>query len=291
MDSTPTSQNLPDGTRELISRALQEDRVDNDVSTLATVPADLDATGRIIAREPGVIAGTVLLTPLFEQLGGDVTFSLPDAGASVEPDEPVVQLDGPARTLLTGERVALNFLQHLSGVATLTRSFVQKVHDLDVDIVDTRKTTPGWRALEKRAVRLGGGKNHRMNLSEMAMIKENHLTILRKQNRALQDVIDELEPSVKVQVEVDSMDELETVLPTTPSLILLDNMSVRETTDAVSTIRSYEEHNGVSIDVEASGGIDLDRVRPYAETGVDRISVGSLTHSAPAVDLSMRLDV
>lgn len=290
MDRTPSNQNLPAGTRELVSRALEEDRVDDDVSTRASVPEQLNATSRIIAREHGVIAGTNLLPCVFEQLGGEVDLSLPDEGNVFEAGERVGHVSGPARTLLTGERVALNFVQHLSGIATLTRSFVQEINDLNVDIVDTRKTTPGWRRLEKKAVRLGGGKNHRMDLSEMAMIKENHLAILRNQNRSLENVVADLEQTVAVQVEVDSPDELDAVLPAEPSFILLDNMSVDVTEDAVRRIRSYEENHNASVQVEASGGIGLQDVRAYGETGVDRISIGSLTHSAPALDISMILE-
>jgi nicotinate-nucleotide pyrophosphorylase (carboxylating) len=282
-------RSLTSDTRDLIRRALQEDHTDNDVTTLAAVPPDTDTSARIMAREDGVLAGTHLLPFLFDELGGDINISSIDDGSSFDPGDAVVELQGDARALLTGERVALNFLQRLTGIATLTHAFVSRIDDLKADLVDTRKTTPGWRSLEKYAVRQGGGNNHRMHLADMAMIKENHITLINRHNRSLPDVITELEASVDVQVEVDRHQLLEDVLPSEPTLILIDNMSPEDTEQAVRTIRSYEQSHDTRILAEASGGIDLDSVRSYAMTGVDRISIGSITHSAPAVDLSMML--
>lgn len=289
MDNDQSARSLTSDTRELIRRALREDHTDNDVTTLAAVPPDTDTSGRIVAREDGVLAGTHLLPFLFDELGGDVKISSIDDGSSFNPGDTVVELQGGARALLTGERVALNFLQRLTGIATLTHAFVSRIDDLEADIVDTRKTTPGWRSLEKYAVRQGGANNHRMHLAEMAMIKENHITLLNDRDRSLTSVISDLETSVDVQVEVDTHELLEAVLPAEPSMVLIDNMTPGETEQAVRTLRSYEQSTETRILAEASGGIDLDSVRSYAETGVDRISIGSITHSAPAIDLSMIL--
>ncbi len=289
MDKDQQTRPVTSETRTLIRRALEEDHTGEDITTNATVPPDTETTAHIIAREDGILAGTPLLPCLFDELGSDVDISSIDEGRSFEAGDTVMELSGNARTLLTGERIALNFLQRLTGIATLTHEFVSRIDDLEADIVDTRKTTPGWRELEKYAVRQGGGKNHRMHLAEMAMIKENHLSMLNKQDRTLASVISELKTSVPVQVEVDNQQLLEDVLSSEPSLILLDNMTPGETLQAVQTIRSFEQSHDTRILIEASGGIGLDRVRSYAETGVDRISIGGITHSAPAIDLSMIL--
>ncbi len=273
-------------TLQLIDRAIEEDQLREDITTRYMVPDDLRAEGVIIAREAGVLAGTFVIDQLFNRLSGNIQFSSDDDGREFRQGDVVLTLEGSVETLLAGERVALNFLQHLSGVATRTSRFVRKVANQDVRILDTRKTTPGWRTLEKYAVRVGGGKNHRMNMSEMALVKENHLHALKQYpDQDLKSIVEKLQKTVEVQIEVSSLNELEFVLSCRPELILLDNMSVKETARAVDRIESADE----AIRIEASGGIDLNNVKDYAETGVDRISIGSLTHSAPAVDFSMQL--
>ncbi len=286
---TNHSDTLSKATRLLIDQALREDCTDEDITTRATVPEGTTTSAEIISRESGVLAGTHLLPYLFEQLDGEIEISTRNDGYQFAPSETLAELKGSARALLSGERTALNFLQRLTGVATLAHRFASEVRDFDTEIVDTRKTTPGWRSLEKYAVRQGGATNHRMNLSEMAIIKENHLAILEKNETALGEVVNALQSSVDVQVEVDAPEELSTVLQVKPDLVLLDNMSTEQTEQAVSDIRLFERNHTVRIRVEASGGITLDRVRAYARTGVDRISVGSMTHSARSRDLSMMI--
>jgi len=282
----PEPKPLTASTKQLIDRAIEEDQVLDDVTTNHLVDPELRGTASIVAKEPGVLAGPFLVDELFDRLPGETRMDAENDGTHFTKGETLLHLDGPVRTLLAGERLALNVLQHLSGIASRTDRFVRAVEGLDAAILDTRKTTPGWRGPEKYAVRVGGGQNHRMHLAEMAMVKENHLASLRRQDRDLHETIRDLKQDVRVQIEVSSLEELDHVLSCEPDLILLDNLSPDRTRRAVDQIRSRND----ALPIEASGGIDLDDVRDYAKTGVDRISIGSLTHSAPAVDLSMRLE-
>jgi nicotinate-nucleotide pyrophosphorylase (carboxylating) len=202
------------------------------------------------------------------------------------------RLSGPAGAILSVERTMLNFLRRLSGVATLTAAFVEKVRGTEAGIYDTRKTTPGWRALEKYAVRCGGGRNHRMDLSDMVLIKDNHLELMGRRPRdpeAVREAVGKARqawPGIPVQVEVEDTDQLEVALTAGPDYILLDNMTPQQTAEAVALVRE-KCAGGPRPQLESSGDITMDNVRAYAEAGVDRISLGALTHSAPALDLSL----
>ena len=274
----------PLSTRELIEAALAEDVGNGDRTTRWTVPAGARAEARIIAKASGVVAGLdaareVLLTvdPSIE-----VTAVLND-GDRVAPGDLVMRLAGPAASLLSAERVALNFLQRLSGVATLTRSYVDRVAGTGARILDTRKTTPGMRMLEKEAVRAGGGSNHRIGLFDMVLIKENHVAAAGGITAAVDSVRKHNAEGLRVEVETRDLAEVEEALRAGVDVILLDNMSHDGLRQAVALVSA----SGAATQTEASGGVYLETVRAIAETGVDLISVGALTHSAPALDLSL----
>jgi nicotinate-nucleotide pyrophosphorylase (carboxylating) len=272
-------------TRAIVAAALEEDNTRHDITTVATVVSDRRARCRLVARQSGVIAGLKLACDAFEQLDKAVTIRIDhDDGSKVRPDMPVMFLSGHARGLLSAERVALNFVQHLSGIATLTARYVEAVAGTGAHILDTRKTTPGFRRLEKYAVRAGGGLNHRMDLSSAVLIKDNHLAavdgnieVAVKRARAVAP------PGSKVEVECDRLDQEEAALDAGADVILLDNMQLTDLREAVKLV----EGRAVT---EASGGVTLDSVRRVAETGVNWISVGALTHSAPALDLALDFD-
>jgi nicotinate-nucleotide pyrophosphorylase (carboxylating) len=273
--------------RAAVDAALAEDRATDDVTTAATVAQSLKGRALFVAREPGVLAGMPVVEDVFRCLDRDVRL-LPALaeGASFEAGALLAEANGPVRALLQGERVALNFLQRLGGTATLTRAFVAAVAHTGAVILDTRKTTPGLRALEKYAVRCGGGTNHRFDLAGMAMIKDNHREALARMERSLADGVREirdLSPGVPVEVEIDALDDLEAALEAAPEWILLDNMNVDDMATAVRL-------NAGRAKLEASGGVTLATVRAIAETGVDAISVGALTHSARALDISLELE-
>jgi nicotinate-nucleotide pyrophosphorylase (carboxylating) len=274
----------------LVELSLAEDAAFDDITTLATVPADLEGRASFVARAPGVAAGLRIAAEVFYQVSEGVLFeSRVRDGEAFEAGTVLAQAHGPVRALLQGERVALNFLQRLSGVATLTRRYVNAVAGTGAVILDTRKTTPGQRDLEKYAVRCGGGTNHRRDLAVMAMIKDNHRAALKRDEmtlaegvRRIRELSGEGGGAVPVEVEIDSLDELEAALGGSPEWVLLDNMDVETMTAAVRQTAGRAK-------LEASGGVTLGSVRAIAETGVDAISVGALTHSAPALDISMEL--
>ncbi|MGI8926853.1 MAG: carboxylating nicotinate-nucleotide diphosphorylase [Tepidiformaceae bacterium] len=270
----------------IVGGALAEDHAHDDITTLATVDGALTGRARFLAKEEGVLAGLDAVRETFRQLDGAVTFQrLCVDGGRFGKGDILAQADGPVRALLQGERVALNFLQRLCGTATLTRRFADAVSGTGVAILDTRKTTPGLRALEKYAVRCGGGTNHRSDLAVMAMIKDNHREALAKRGWSLAEgvaAIRALAPGAPVEVEVDSLDDLEAALEGRPEWVLLDNMPPKEMSEAVRRTAGRAK-------LEASGGVTLETVRAIAETGVDAISVGALTHSARALDISLEL--
>ena len=269
----------------IVAAALEEDDTKHDITTAATVLSDRRARCRLVARQSGVVAGLALACEAFEQLDRDVTLRIDqDDGSRVTESTPVMFLSGHARGLLSAERVALNFVQRLSGIATLTARYVDAVAGTGAHILDTRKTTPGWRRLEKYAVRAGGGMNHRMDLSNAVLIKDNHLAavdgdigIAVKRARAVAPM------GVKVEVECETLDQVRSALDAGADVIMLDNMRLAELREAVRLV------DGRAV-TEASGGVTLDTVRRIAETGVDWISVGALTHSAPALDLALDFD-
>lgn len=265
-----------------VRAALDEDQAFSDVSTLATVVSTRHVRSQLVARREGVIAGVALAVEAFRQLDSGVTIRIEaEDGMRVQKGAVILHLTGHARGMLSAERTALNFMQHLSGVATLTSAYVALVKGTAAQIVDTRKTTPGWRTLEKYAVRAGGGKNHRMDLRSAVLIKDNHLSaiggdvaaaVTRARALAMKDT--------PIQVECDSLDQVNQSIAAGADWILLDNMSVDMLREAVARCQ------GKAI-TEASGGVTLESVRRIAETGVNRISVGALTHSAPALDLAL----
>lgn len=274
---------------DLVRAALAEDVGAGDVTTAATVEPGVSGTARVVARAAGIVSGTAALVETYRQVDAGIGIELLSRdGAAVAAGEPVARARGHFASLLLAERTALNFLQRLSGIASLTARFCDAVRGTGARIVDTRKTTPGWRALEKAAVRDGGGLNHRMGLYDAYLIKENHIAGAGGIEAALAAVSREGNARVPVEIEVRSLAELETVLAAArrPDRILCDNFPVADLARAVRRIRSA----GGGTLVEASGNVSLATARRIAETGVDWISVGALTHSAPALDLSCLID-
>lgn len=269
----------------LVGAALEEDDTKHDITTAATVLSDRRARCRLVARKQGVIAGLPLAMEAFTQLDKAVTIRVDhEDGSRVRPDTSVMFLSGHARGLLSAERVALNFMQHLSGIASLTARYVDAIKGTGAHILDTRKTTPGLRRLEKYAVRAGGGLNHRMDLSSGVLIKDNHLAAVDGDIRiAVKRARDVGPAGIKVEVECDTVGQVGAAIDAGADVVMLDNMSLTEMREAVKLVE------GRAV-VEASGGVTLDTVRPIAETGVDWISVGALTHSAPALDLALDFD-
>ncbi len=269
--------------------ALDEDlKPAGDITSQAVIPADLWGKAAFVARSPGVIAGlpavALVLAAVEERLNFELAIS---DGTSVSAGTMLATMAGPMRGLLAAERTALNFLQRLSGVATVTRRYVDLVADLPVQILDTRKTTPGWRLLEKYAVRCGGGHNHRVGLFDGVLIKDNHLAALGDPisavTRAVALARQHVGTSVPVEVEVDTLDQFDAALAAEPDIVLLDNMSLDQMREAVRRRNAATR----KVLLEASGGVNLSTVRGIAETGVHRISVGALTHSAPALDIAL----
>lgn len=279
----------PEEVGRLVRAALAEDVGDGDRTTEWSVPAGVRGEAAIVSREEGVVAGAGPAGRVFRSVSGEVRVEpLVDDGGVVEPGEVVLRARGPLAPILTAERTALNFLCHLSGVATRTREFVRAVEHTPCRITDTRKTTPGWRRLEKAATRAGGAENHRMGLYDMVLLKENHVRAAGGVREALEAVRERArDEGLAVEVEVESVDELRRALPGRPDRVLLDNMSVAQLRSAVRVARRGE---GGGPELEASGGVDLESAPAVAETGVDLVSVGRLTHSAPALDLSLLVE-
>ncbi|WP_029144535.1 carboxylating nicotinate-nucleotide diphosphorylase [Microbacterium luticocti] len=273
----------------VVSAALVEDAPWGDVTGDALIPAEATATADLVAREPGVLSGIDVFTAAFRLTdpATTVTAHLAD-GDRFESGDLLASVSGPARAVLAAERVGLNFVQRMSGIATLTARYVAEVAGTGVRIVDTRKTTPGLRAFEKHAVRCGGGHNHRFSLSDAAMAKDNHLGVLTAQGlsvtEALRQARQRLPHTVHLEVEVDRLDQIEPVLDAGIDTIMLDNFSIDDLRSGVALVA------GRAI-VEASGGVSLDTVRAIAATGVDVISVGALTHGARALDLGLDLRI
>jgi nicotinate-nucleotide pyrophosphorylase (carboxylating) len=276
---------LSETARRRIVEALVEDIGSGDRTTQWCVPDHMEAEAEIIARAPGVVAGLSAAACVFEALEGAELTARKDDGDGVEPGDRVAHIAGSARTILTGERTALNLLGHLSGVATLTRRFVDAVAGTGARITDTRKTTPLWRELERAATRAAGAVNHRWGLDDMVLIKENHLAGAGGIGEVVRRVTAKNDLGLDVEVETTSLEEVEAALAAGVDRIMLDNMSAPAMQEAVSLIRERHPHP----EIEASGGVTLATVRAIAETGVDYISVGALTHSAPALDLSLRI--
>jgi nicotinate-nucleotide pyrophosphorylase (carboxylating) len=271
--------------RASVQLALAEDIGSCDATTLATVPANATAKAVMRAREPLVVAGIGFAETAFRELSPKIKIEkLSCDGQRIAAGKTLLKMSGPARAILTAERVALNFVQRLSGAATLTSQFVEAVRGTCAKILDTRKTTPGWRRFEKYAVTCGGGKNHRLGLFDMILIKDNHLAALRneKPNPIAAAVARAREkfPKLKIEVEADTLKQVEQAVNVGADFILLDNMNLKQLRQAVKIV-------GGRAKTEASGGVNLQTVRAIAETGVDFISVGALTHSARAMDIGL----
>ncbi|MFN8216434.1 MAG: carboxylating nicotinate-nucleotide diphosphorylase [Solirubrobacterales bacterium] len=280
---------LDEEQRALVARALAEDLGSGDVTSEATVPAQARARARIVQKAPGVVSGLAVVGEVMRQCGVEDVDNLVVEGQWRDhlPAE-VLFASGSARSLLAAERTALNFLGHLSGIATLTARFADAVRGTGATILDTRKTTPGLRALEKAAVAAGGGLNHRMGLYDAVLIKENHIALAGGLAKAVH-AARRARPDLAVEVEVRDLEEAAYALGTGADRLLLDNMSTEEMREAVAL---RDEHAGGQdgATLEASGGVTLDNVREVAETGVEFISIGALTHSAPSLDFSLLLE-
>jgi nicotinate-nucleotide pyrophosphorylase (carboxylating) len=270
-----------------IDIALCEDIGSGDITTASFVAENLDATARILAGEKALVAGTATAAEVFRRIDAELKIDiLRTDGSEVSPNDSVMEIRGRARGILTGERVALNFLQRLSGVATLTKQFVDAAASPNVTIIDTRKTTPGLRVLEKAAVAAGGGGNHRFGLSVLVLVKDNHLACGRGFH-SLGDIVRKIRaerPEVKIEIEADNLRQVRAILANADvDLILLDNMRPAQLREAVALAKDK------NVKLEASGGVNLKNIRVIAATGVDFISIGALTHSARAIDFSLEI--
>lgn len=272
---------------ELVDRALVEDLGCGDVTTEAIIPSDQSGIASIVAKVGGILAGVEVARVTFSRVDPSVKFDVTTPeGSHIQPGDIVAKVEGKVASILKAERVALNFLQRLSGIATATSDYVEAVKDFRSRIVDTRKTTPGLRILEKYAVRIGGGYNHRLHLGGGVLIKDNHLAVLRSQGLDMKDIVAMVKGkapfTLKVEIEVRTVEEALEATEAGADIVMLDNMSPEEMRRAVEVVR------GRAL-LEASGGITLDNVRRVAETGVDFISVGAITHSPRALDLSLEM--
>jgi nicotinate-nucleotide pyrophosphorylase (carboxylating) len=277
-----------DACKRLIELALPEDLCAvGDLTSLAIIPADLQGQAVFVARKDGVLAGlpaaVLVATAIDPHL---VIEPIKRDGDALTRGDRIAIIRGPMRGLLAAERTALNFMQHLSGVATQTRRYVDQIKELPCRILDTRKTLPGWRLLEKYAVRQGGGHNHRVGLYDGVLIKDNHLAAMGGGRKSVAEAVRlarQATTGIPVEVEVDSLEQLKEALRIGPDIVLLDNMTLEQMRDAVA----MRNRLAPKVQLEASGGITLERLRDIALTGVDRISVGALTHSAPALDIAL----
>lgn len=277
---------------DLVRLALAEDLGERGDLTSALLPEELQGQAIFRARAPGVLAGLPAVDVVYRRRGPEVTVQTNRKdGDALQPGEVIATVNGPVRLLLSGERTALNFLQRLSGVATLTKKYAELIADLSCKLLDTRKTTPGWRRLEKYAVRCGGGHNHRLGLYDGVLLKDNHLAALRFQDQPIRHAVamarQRYGPSVPVEVEVETLEQLAEALTTAADMVLLDNMDVATLEKAVH----MRNAQAPKVLLEASGGVTLATLRARAATGVDRISVGALTHSAVALDIALDYDL
>lgn len=275
------NNNLEVGERHLVKKALREDIGSGDITTTALISSKFQAKAQISAKQDLVLSGQKIAAFVFQTLDRKIKYQANyQDGDFLSKGETIATIQGKAGQILQGERVALNFLQHLSGVATLTRKFVEEIKGTKAKIVDTRKTIPGLRVLEKEAVCHGGGENHRLGLFDRYLIKNNHIDLVGSIEGAIEKVLKNKKPGLLVEVEVRDLEELQKALQYSVDIILLDNFSLLKVSEAIPLRRG-------GIQFEVSGGITLDNVRAYAETGVDFISIGALTHSAPAADMHL----
>ena len=274
-------------TRKIVKRALEEDLGWGDVTTDNLIPDDVDAEGSIVSRRGGIVCGVGVVKMVFESVDPDLELQVMlEDGESMRPEDVIAVVKGKAASILRGERVALNFLQRMSGITTETARYVEAVRGLPVRIADTRKTAPGLRVIDKYAVRVGGGLNHRLHLGDGVLIKDNHLAILNARGTPLKEVVSRIQQNspriLHVEVEAKSVDEAEAAAEAGADIILLDNMDIDMMKAATEAIA------GRAL-IEASGGMTLNIVRGVAETGVDFISVGALTHSVKSMDIALEL--
>ena len=276
-----TDQGLnPDAINSKVSEALSEDSVTDDLTSQATITQSQVSNARFVTRKSGVIAGCLVAAAVLEQCGIKEYELLVKDGQEVSANTELIRLKAETRAILKAERTALNFLSHLSGIATFTNLWVKEVSSSKTAIRDTRKTTPGLRELEKYAVRMGGGLNHRMNLSDQALIKDNHIAAAGSVSQAINRV-KKAAPGALIEVEVDTLEQLKEALQCSVEIVLLDNMSIEQTKAAVEIAR------GSNTKLESSGGLKLENAAAYAATGVDYLAVGALTHSAPVLDIGL----
>jgi len=266
----------------LIEKALEEDLAGGeDITSVATVGGSEKAVADFVARKSGVVAGALMAKAVLEEVGLTDIKVLVEDGAHVSAGTTLLTVRGDTRAILLAERTALNFYSQLSGIATLTSIWVKEIAGTQCKVRDTRKTTPGFRELEKYAVRIGGGTNHRMSLSDAALIKDNHIAAAGGVREAFNKVRAKF-PSAEIEIEVDTLEQLREVLGEKPDLILLDNMTPEQCAEAVKIV-------GGKVKLEASGGISLENARAYADSGVDYLAIGALTHSAPVLDIGLDL--
>ncbi|MDY6985861.1 MAG: carboxylating nicotinate-nucleotide diphosphorylase [Candidatus Thermoplasmatota archaeon] len=270
---------------DIIDIALSEDLRSGDITTDSLIPSGILGKGKLLVKEEGVLAGIEVASDVFHRVEPSLEFhELIHDGSKVKPGDIIATISGPVSGILKAERTALNFLQHMSGIATITARYVEEASGFKARILDTRKTIPGMRSLEKYAVRAGGGKNHRQSLGDMVLIKDNHLAVLNSKGISLGEAVEMVKRLARVEVEAKSLEQVNEALEAGADIIMLDNMSIDDMRLAVELCRG-------KVKLEASGGITLENVRAVAETGVDFISAGSLTHSARALDISLELEV
>ena len=276
-----TDQGLnPDAINSKVSEALSEDSITDDLTSQATITQSQVSEARFVTRKSGVIAGCLVAATVLEQCGINEYELLVKDGQEVSANTELIRLKAETRSILKAERTALNFLSHLSGIATFTNLWVKEVSSSKTAIRDTRKTTPGLRELEKYAVRMGGGLNHRMNLSDQALIKDNHIAAAGSVSEAINRV-KKAAPGALIEVEVDTLEQLKEALQCSVEIVLLDNMSIEQTKAAVEIAKESNTK------LESSGGLKLENAAAYAATGVDYLAVGALTHSAPVLDIGL----
>ncbi|MDD5313171.1 MAG: carboxylating nicotinate-nucleotide diphosphorylase [Dehalococcoidia bacterium] len=274
---------------EVVERALEEDSASGDITSYILLSPHVKAQACVISKADGILAGIEVAKLVFLTADPFLEFkSIVEDGSKIQPRDILATIEGPARSILKGERTSLNFLQHLSGIATTTSHYVDAVKGLPVQILDTRKTIPGLRILEKYAVHAGGGYNHRMNLSDMVLIKDNHIAVMRKQGLGIKEIVQKTRQKaakgIKIEIETTNPEDAAQAAEAGADIIMLDNMTLDDMRRAVEMIG----HHAI---VEASGGVNLNTVRAIAETGVDWISIGALTHSANALDISLELKI
>jgi nicotinate-nucleotide pyrophosphorylase (carboxylating) len=265
----------------IIDTALAEDMPEGDITSESVIPAGSVSKAAVLAKERGILAGMVVAERVFQKIDPSVRFYTHfQDGHQIKRGDTLAELEGSSISLLKGERTALNFLQRMSGIATLTRKYVRALEGSQTKVLDTRKTTPGLRILEKYAVRVGGGSNHRQNLSEMVMLKDNHLRFVGSITEAVKRAQDTVRPGIKIEVETSTLAEVKEAVQSGADMVMLDNMSVKEMKKAVDWVKG-------KVPLEVSGKVGLSKLSLIASLGVDYISVGSLTHSYKSLDISM----